>query len=150
MLRRLFKAEDGAVSVETALVLSFILVPALLGLWDVAQIGFGQAQVQEALQGAVTYVAAGNASNSAGITAAAQSAYGSSTAVSTSTVCYCVQTSSSPAQPSAVACTSSCGSGKDFEQFMSITATKTIVMPFPVPYLGSSVTVKSTGQVRTG
>jgi Flp pilus assembly protein TadG len=151
MLRRIARAQDGSVSVEAALVMSFILAPMLLGLWDVAQIGFGQAQVQEALQDAVTYVAAGNAGNSSGITAAAQSAYGSSISVSTSTVCYCVQTStSSPTTPTSEACTGSCSSGNDFEQFMSITVTKTVSIPFTVPYLGKSVTVTSTGQVRTG
>jgi hypothetical protein len=149
MPRRISKAEDGSVSVEAALVMSFILVPALLGLWDVAQIGFGQAQVQEALQDAITYVAAGNASNSSGITAAARSAYGTSITVSTSTACYCVQTgTSSPTAPTSVTCGGSCSG--DLEQFMSITAGKTVTIPFTVPYLGSSVTVTSTGQVRTG
>lgn len=150
MLRRISKAKEGSISVEAALVLSFIFVPLLLGLWDVAQIGFGQAQVQEALQDAVTYVAAGNTGNS-GITSAAQAAYGSSMSVSTATACYCVQTStSSPTAPGSVSCGSSCSSGDDYEQFMNITVSKTISLPFTVPYLGKSVTVSSKGQVRTG
>ena len=91
MQRRFSRSEDGNISVELALVLSFVFVPMLLGIWDVAQIGFGQAQVQEALQDAVTYVAAGN-TGSSGVTSAAQSAYGNSISVSTSTVCYCVKT----------------------------------------------------------
>ncbi len=116
-----------------------------------AQIGFGQAQVQEALQAAVTYVAAGNSSNIAGIKSAAQTAYGTAINVSTSTVCYCVSTTtSSLTAPSTIACTSSCGSGNDFEQFMTITVNKSVTIPFTVPYLGSSVTVTSSGSVRTG
>ena len=151
MLRRRSRDKDGSISVEAALVMSFILVPMLLGVWDVAQIGFGQAQVQEALQDAVTYVAAGNAGNSSGITAAAQSAYGTSISVSTSTVCYCVQTgTSTPTTPTSEVCSGSCGGGNDFEQFMSITVSKTVSIPFTVPYLGKSVTVTSTGRVRTG
>ncbi len=151
MPRRIARAEEGSVSIEAALVVSFVLLPVLLGLWDVAQIGFGQAQVQEALQDAVTYVAAGNSSNSSGIAAAARAAYGSSIAVSTSTACYCVQTgSSSPTAPTSEACSGSCSSNNDLEQFMSITVSKTITVPFTVPYLGSSVTVTSTGRVRTG
>jgi Flp pilus assembly protein TadG len=149
--RNIIQNEDGAVAVEAALVSSFILVPMLLGLWDVAQIGFGQSQAQEALQAAVTYVAAGNAGNSSGITAAAQNAYGTSINVSTSSACYCVPTTSStPTSPSSIGCTSSCASGNDFEQFMNITISKTVPIPFPVPYLGSSVIVTSTGRVRTG
>ncbi len=149
MLRRISRAEEASVSVEAALVTGFLLVPMLLGLWDVARIGVGQAQVQEALQDAITYVAAGNASNSSGITAAAQSAYGTSIGVSTSTACYCVQTgTSSPTNPTSVSCTGSCSG--DLEQFMSITVSKTVSVPFVVRYLPSSVTVSSTGLVRTG
>lgn len=150
MLRRFSQSEDGNISVEFALLLSFIFVPMLLGIWDVAQIGFGQAQVQEALQDAVTYVAAGN-TGSSGVTSAAQSAYGTSMSVSTSTVCYCVKTgTTTPTTPTTATCGSSCSSGNDYEQFMSITVSKTVSIPFTVPYLGNSVTVSSTGKVRTG
>jgi Flp pilus assembly protein TadG len=151
MLLRFCRSQSGSVSVETGLVTSFVLVPVMLGLWDVAQIGLGQAQVQEALQDAVTYVAAGNSSNTSGITSAAQAAYGTSMSVSTSTACYCVQTgTSSPTAPTSATCGGSCGSGNDLEQFMNITVSKTVAIPFSVPYLGSTITVKSTGQVRTG
>ena len=150
MLRRFSRSEDGDISVEFALLLSFVFVPMLLGIWDVAQIGFGQAQVQELLQDAVTYVAAGN-TGSSGVTTAAQSAYGSSMSVSTSTVCYCVKTgTTTPTAPTTATCGSSCTSGNDYEQFMSITVSKTVSIPFTVPYLGKSVTVSSTGKVRTG
>lgn len=150
MMHRFTRAKDGSVSVELALVASFLFVPLLLGVWDVAQIAFGQAQVQEALQDAVTYVAAGNTGTS-GITAAAQAAYGSSISVSTSTVCYCVQTgTTNPTAPSSATCGGSCSSGNDLEQFMSITVSKSVSIPFTVPYLGSSVTVSSVGKVRTG
>ncbi len=147
MPRRFSHSLDGSISVEAALIMSFVFVPVLLGLWDVAQIAVGQAQVQEALQDAITYVAAGNSGNSSGITAAAQSAYGTSISVSTSTACYCVSTSSSSA-PSSVSCSGSCSG--DLEQFMSLTVSKTVSIPFTVPYLGHSVTVESSGEVRTG
>jgi hypothetical protein len=106
--------------------------------------------VQEALQDAVTYVAAGNTGTS-GVTAAARSAYGNSIGVSTSTVCYCVKTgTTTPTTPTSATCGGSCTAGNDYEQFMSITVSKTVSIPFTVPYLGSSVTVTSTGKVRTG
>jgi Flp pilus assembly protein TadG len=150
MLERFAKNETGSMAVETALVMSFVLVPMVLGLWDVAQIGLGQTQVQEALQDAVTYVAAGNSSNTSGIISAAQSAYGTSIQVSANAVCYCVQTGS-VAMPTSVSCSSgSCSSGGNFEQFMNITTSKTVAIPFAVPYLGNSVTVTSTATVRTG
>lgn len=145
------RSRSGSISVETALVISFIYVPILLGMWDVAQIGFGQAQVQEALQDALTYVAAGNSSNQSGIVSAAQSAYGTSISVSTSTVCYCVSTTStSPTAPTSVSCTASCANGNDLEQFMNITVSKTVTVPFPLPYLGRTIPVQSAGKIRVG
>ena len=150
-LRRLAAARDGAVAVEVALVSSLILVPLLLGLWDVAQIAFAKAKVDEALQDAVSYVAAGNSGNSSGITSAAQGAYGNTISVSTSTACYCVKTTTStPTAPSSVSCSGSCAGGSTLQQFMSITVSLAVSIPFTVTYLGSSVTVSSTGQVRTG
>ena len=150
MLRRFLQARDGAVAVETALVCSLLLVPLLLGLWDVAQLAMSQAQLDEALQDATTYVAYNNNATAAQITSAAQGAYGNSISVSSGTVCYCVSTtSSSPTAPTSISCTSSCGSGYQFEQFMSITVSTTVAIPFAVPYLGSSTTLSSTGQVRT-
>ena len=101
MFDRFAENERGSIAVEAALVMSFVVVPLLLGLWDVAQIGLGQSQVQEALQDAITYVAAGNSSNTAGVAAAAQSAYGNAISVSASAVCYCVKTTS-VAMPTAV------------------------------------------------
>ncbi|HEY1735602.1 MAG TPA: TadE/TadG family type IV pilus assembly protein [Methylovirgula sp.] len=150
MLRRFSRSQEGNISVEFAFLLSFVFVPMLLGIWDVAQIGFGQEQVQEALQDTVTYVAAGN-TGSTGITSAAQAAYGTSISVNTSTVCYCVKTTTTtPTTPSTATCGSSCSSGYDYEQFMNITVSKTVTIPFTVPYLGNSLTVSSNGKVRTG
>lgn len=149
--QRFLKSDKGSISVEAALVMGFILTPLMLGTWDVAQIATGQSQAQEALQDTLTYVAAGNASNTTGITTAAQKAYGSSMSVSTSKVCYCVQTgTTTPTKPTSVSCSGSCSTGNDLEQFMSITVTKAVKIPFTVPYLGSTYTVMSTGQVRTG
>lgn len=151
MLRHLGKACDGVVAVETALVAGFILVPLLLGLWDLGQVALGKAQLEEALQDTITYVAAGNSGNASGITSAAQAAYGTSISVSTSTACYCVLTNSStPTAPTSAACGSTCSNSGDLEQFMNITVTKTVTIPVPVPYFGSSVTLSSSGQVRTG
>jgi Flp pilus assembly protein TadG len=138
------------VAVETALVASLILVPLLLGLWDLSQVTTAKVKVEQALQDAITYVAAGN-TGSSGIASAAQAAYGSSIQVSSSTVCYCVGTGSSGV-PSAVSCASSCGSGYDFEQFTQITTSLSVAIPVPVRTLGlgSTLTVTATGSVRTG
>jgi Flp pilus assembly protein TadG len=151
MLRRLLSAADGVVAVETALVCSLLLVPMLLGLWDVARIAMSTAELDEALQDAITYVAATNSTSSSAITTAAQAAYGNSISVSSSTVCYCVPTgTSTPTSPSSVSCTGSCSSGNSLEQYVSITVSTTVTIPFSVPYLGSSMALSSTGQVQTG
>jgi Flp pilus assembly protein TadG len=155
MWRRLFRAVDGAVAVETALVSSLILVPLLLGLWDVAQLAMSQAELDEALEDAISYIAgnmaAGTTWTTSGITSAAQASYGSGVGVSSSQVCYCVETgSSTPTAPTSVSCSGSCSSGSTIEQYESITVSMTVSIPFTVSYLGSSVTLSSTGQIQTG
>jgi len=150
MFGRFLKSNHGAIAVETALTISFVLVPMTLGLWDAATIAIRKGEVDEALQAAITYVAAGNASNASGIVAAARAAYGSNINVSTSTTCYCVSTSVSPATPTGISCSGSCASGADLEQFMNISVSSTVAMPVSAPYLGSTVTVTSSAQVRTG
>jgi Flp pilus assembly protein TadG len=140
---------EGVVAVETALVASFILIPCFLGLWDVGQIALGKAQLDEALADTLTYVAAGNAGNSAGITKAAQASYGTAITVVTSAVCYCDNTAAtSPTAPSSVSCTGSCSTGQ-FEQFLSATVSQSVTLLFSLPYLSSPRTLTATGQVRT-
>jgi Flp pilus assembly protein TadG len=142
-------ANDGVIAVETALIASFILIPCFLGLWDVGQIALGKARLDEALADTLTYVAAGNAGNSAGITAAAQASYGTTITVSTSAVCYCNNTAAtSPTAPSSISCTGSCSSGQ-FEQFLSVTVNQSVTLVFSLPYLPSPRTLTATGQVRT-
>jgi Flp pilus assembly protein TadG len=153
VLRALLRRDDGIVAVETALVMSFILVPLLLALWDVAQLALAQAQLDEALQDVLTYVSASNsnAGNATGITTAAQAAYGTGISVTTSTVCYCVPTgTATPTSPTSVACAGSCASGNQFEKFLNVTVSASVTIPFPLPYLSSPSTVASSGVVRTG
>ena len=149
MTRWLWIADEGVIAVETALVASFILIPCFLGLWDVGQIALGKAQLDEALADTLTYVAAGNAGNSAGITKAAQASYGTAITVATSAVCYCDNTAAtSPTAPSSVSCAGTCSSGQ-FEQFLSVTVSQSVTLLFSLPYLSSPRTLNATGQVRT-
>ena len=152
--RRLLRAIDGAVAVETALIFSLFLAPTLLALWDFATVYQGQSKVEEALQNAVTYVTnAGRNATTSGVQTAAQAASGTSISVSTTTSCYCVSTSSSsPTVPTSVSCTGSCSGSNVLQQFMTITTTDSITIPFPVSWisLSSPYTVTATGSVRTG
>jgi Flp pilus assembly protein TadG len=149
----LLAATDGAVAVETALVLSLFLVPMLLCLWDFSQLYEGQANVDEALQDTVTYVmSTGNNSTAAGATSAAQAANGSSITVSTSTVCYCVPTfTTAPTMPTSVSCTSSCPGSSVLQRFMKIIATNNVAIPFAVSWINltSPYTETATAYVRT-
>jgi len=151
---RLLAATDGAVAVEAALVLSLILVPMLLGLWDFAQLYQGQANLDEALQDTVTYVmSTGSNATAAGAISAAQAANGTGISVSTNTVCYCVSTSTTaPTMPTSVGCTSSCTGSSVLQKFMKVVATNSVTIPFPVPWINltSPYTVTATAYVRTG
>jgi Flp pilus assembly protein TadG len=153
LARRLMGAREGVAAIETALIMSLFLVPFMLAVWDVGQIAAGKSQLDEALQDTITYVSAGNATNGSGITTAAQAAYGSGITVATTTSCFCVSTSSSqPTQPTSTSCSAKCGTGYVLQQFMSITTSSKVVIPFPVPFLNltSPMTITSTGSVRTG
>jgi Flp pilus assembly protein TadG len=153
-LDRLLAGNDGAVAVEAALVLSVLLAPMLLCLWDFSQLYQGQANVDEALQDTVTYVmSTGSNATAAGAISAAQAANGNGITVSTSTVCYCVSTSTSaPTMPTSVSCTSSCTGSSVFQKFMKVVATNSVMIPFPVPWikLTSPYTMTATAYVRTG
>jgi Flp pilus assembly protein TadG len=151
--RRFVAAVEGVAAIETALLISLFFGPFLLAVLDAGQIALGKSQLDEALQDAMTYVSAGNASNGSGITAAAQGAYGASISVTTSTVCYCVGTGTSqPTAPSSTGCSSKCGTGYVLQQFMNISVSNKVVIPFPVPFLNltSPLTLTTTGAVRTG
>jgi Flp pilus assembly protein TadG len=152
-LHRVLAAADGAVAVEAALVLSF-LVPILLCLWDFSRLYEGQANVDEALQDAVTYVmSAGSNATAAGATSAAQAANGTSITVSTSTVCYCVSTSTTvPTMPTSASCTGSCTGSSVLQHFMKVITTNSVTIPFPVPWISltSPYTETATAYVRTG
>ncbi|MGD1036048.1 MAG: TadE/TadG family type IV pilus assembly protein [Roseiarcus sp.] len=154
IFRRLLVAIDGVVAVETALVVSVFLVPMLLCLLDFAQIYQGQADVDEALQDAMTYVmSAGSSATNAGVQTAAQASNGNSIAVSTSALCYCVSTVTTvPTMPTSVGCTSSCTGNFVFQQFMNIVTTNQVTIAFPVSSINltSPFTVTATGLVRTG
>jgi Flp pilus assembly protein TadG len=153
-LRRLHRCTKAVVAVETALVLSIFLVPMLLCLLDFATLFQGQAAVDEAMQDAMTYVLnVGVKATTAGVQTAAQASTSQTISVSTSTVCYCVSTtSSSPTMPDTVACNSTCGNGYVFQQFMNIVTTGQVAIPMPVPWinLNSPYTATATGMVRTG
>jgi Flp pilus assembly protein TadG len=153
-VRRLFDATDGNVAVETALVLSLLLVPMLLCLWDFATVYQARADAEEALQDAITYVMnAGATATNAGITSAAQAANGSTVSVSTSTVCYCVSNSTTvPTMPTSVSCTGSCTGSTVLQQFMKVVTTNNVTVPFPVSWLNlpSPYAATATGYGRIG
>ncbi len=126
----------------------------LLCLWDFSQLYQGQANLDEALQDTVTYVmSTGSNATAAGALSAAQAANGNSITVATSTVCYCVATSTTvPTMPTSVGCASSCTGSSVLQKFMKVAATKSVTIPFPVPWINltSPYTLTATAYVRTG
>ncbi len=149
--RRLGGCTKGVAAVETAIVVSLVLLPLLAGVADIGIMAQQRDKLDEALQDAITYVSAGN-TGSAGVTTAAQAAYGTSIAVSTGTFCYCVATgTTTPTAPTTVNCSGSCASGDVLETFMKITVSTAATLPVPLPALNlpSPVTLTTSGYIRT-
>ncbi len=153
-LRQLLVATDGMVSVEMALIASLVLSPMMLGLIDFSQIYLGQTKVEGAAQDAMGYIMRnGSSATNAGAQAAAQAANGNAITVSSSTVCYCVPTTTSvPTMPTSVSCSGSCPGGSVFQTFMNVVTTNNVALLFPISWINltSPFTVKATSNVRIG
>ncbi len=157
-LRRLRRDTTGVVAVETGMVMAFFLVPSLLCLLDFAALYQSQATVEEATENAMTYVMnAGAGASSAAVQSAAQASSTQSISATATTACFCVPiTSGTPTLPRTVQCGSSssnsCTGSEVFQQFMSISTSSDVDIPFPVPWINltSPHTVTARGMVRTG
>jgi Flp pilus assembly protein TadG len=150
--RSFWRDRSGVVSLETGMVLAFILVPLLLGSWDCGQIIQSKGKADEAIRAAIAYVEANpaQASNATAIQNAATASVGAAniSSFTASNVCYCVASGSnsiaglSPAS----SCSASC-SGTIYS-YASVVASTTVNLLFPVPFSGSSFTLSSNGMLR--
>ena len=152
---RLRAARGGSVAVETALVVSLFLLPLLLGMWDFAIVLQAGARLDQALEGAVfyAYASAANAQDNAGLTTAANNAFGSGAPALTvgtpQTSYYCITPpGGSRLNGSAAGASTQCGSGQVLAAYLSLSFSTTVALPVAVPWLGGSVPLSTSAIVR--
>jgi hypothetical protein len=146
------------VSLETGLVLSVIVVPMLLGAWDLGLVLRAQARLDAGLHGAILYAwanANGNAGLSAGPLQVAVSggANGLSVAISLPTYsCECVNAHGATTNTLLGLCLglgiNLCPTGQQTAQYVSLSLSTQVELPVSVPYLSNPITLTDNATVR--
>lgn len=151
--------QSGSISVELALVATFVLLPLVAGVWDFGRVVQTQAQLDQALAAAFEFAwsSPSNAVNIDRIVAAAVAAYGASPALTTThaAISYgCIQagntSGASKASYSVTAPDSSsgtCDSGT-LAPFVTVSLGTSVALPVPLPVWGRDIALSVAGTVR--
>lgn len=153
---RLAQQRSAAVSVEAALVISLLLLPLLLGLWDYSVVLAVQARLDTALHAAMDYALAteANATDVAGIAQAADNAYGTAApapTIGTPTLSYyCVATNPAGTMASGQAASAgaSCGSDQTLATYVTLSLAATVSLPLSIPGLGDTFPLGDDATIR--
>ncbi|MDE2005487.1 MAG: pilus assembly protein [Rhodospirillales bacterium] len=141
----------GAVAVEAAIVLALVLVPVAFGLLDLGEVLTARLRVDRALQAGLFAAWAISGPSAAQITQAATAGAGGGAhpvAASASFACYCLAPTATLATASAAVCSGSCGSGQVLGEWVSLTASASVSLPFPLPGVPGSLTLTASGSSR--
>lgn len=153
---RLAQERCAAISVEAALVISLLLLPLLLGLWDYSVVLAVQARLDTALHAAMDYALAtgANATDVSGIAQAASNAYGASApspTISTPTLSYyCVSTNpaGTMANGQAASAGASCGNNQTLATYVTLSLAATVALPLSIPGLGDTFPLGDDATIR--
>ena len=139
-------------SVEAALALALVLLPLLLGLFDLGTALTTRVRLDRAVQAGLFYAWGTSGAGTAAIAQAAVAGYGGGKPTLTASAgmaCYCLAPTGTRASGTAVACTDSCPSGEVLGVWLTLTATAPVVLPFPLPGVASPLTLAATSTVRS-
>lgn len=149
--RTLLHCRRGVASVETAIVVSVMLIPLCLGALDKAAAEAVAARLDRSLQNALFYIWANPTSfTNSGVQSAVSAAYGSAAPSVTATAtqsCSCVSNGYNPVSP--VSCAATCPSGQTIASYATIVASTTYAVPATLPGISPTVSLSVTGTVRT-
>jgi Flp pilus assembly protein TadG len=143
---------SGNVSVETALLLSFLFIPASLGVWDAGVALDAKSRLDQAVRAAIFYVASNpsaNATNASGIAAAAAAAYSGTPTVTSAAGGFCVSSGQTGVTETPVSCTGSCPQNAQLATYLGVTVGASVALPLPLPWLRSPISLSAQGRVRT-
>ncbi len=143
----------GVVSIEAAIVLALVVLPTVLGLFDLGSALTTRLRVDRALQAGL-FAAWGisGASTSqlaqAAVAGAGNSNGGPAVSATASLACICLSPTGTETQGAAASCTGTCGSGLVLGQWATLTTTAAVTLPFPLPGVASPMILTATGTAR--
>jgi Flp pilus assembly protein TadG len=151
--------EGGSIALETALVMTFFLVPLVLGMTDLGLVFMTRAQLDQGLQAALFYAWYNNPTvvTNANVQAAAIAGVGQTSQTPTATVTqtnYCVTSptgsnaNGTPTGSTRATYATACTGSTIPATYMTVTVSVTLTLPVTVPYLANPVTLTSTGTAR--
>ena len=143
----------AVVSIEAALALGLVVLPMLLGLFDLGTALTVRLRVDRALQAGLFGAWGVAGASAAQISQAAVAGAGSgSPAVSASTdlACYCLPPTGTLQDASPAACgdAGSCPSGQVLGEWVTVTASAPVSLAFPLPGVASPLVLSATGTAR--
>jgi Flp pilus assembly protein TadG len=142
----------GSVTVESALVFTFVLMPMM-----VLGIGFGLALTAwsqvNLVEQSVMYMVWNNpaTATAAQISSFVQASYGAAkpaVTVNASTACYCIAPTGTRTAGTSVSCSGSCSNGQVLATYLQVTVAATQVLPMSVPLLDNPFVASASGTVR--
>lgn len=153
---RLARQRRASVSVEAALVISLVLLPLLLGLWDYSVVLSVQGRLDTALNAAMDYALAttANAADAQGIEQAANNAYGTAgptPVIGTPTLSYyCISTNpaGTMANGQAASAGASCGSNQTLATYVTLSLAATVSLPLTIPGVGDTFPLGDNATIR--
>ncbi len=149
--RRLLADRRGAIAIEAAIVLALVFVPVTFGLFDLGTALTARLRVDRALQAGLFAAWGVTGASAAQLTQAAIAGAGSgahSVAATASFACYCLPPTATLAAGTAVACTGTCSGGQVLGEWVSLTTSASVGLPFPLPGTPTTVLISSSGTSR--
>ena len=153
--RSLLGDRRGVIAVETALTFSLFFLPLFLGGADVAVLMGTQLQLQAAVRNEIFYAysSSSNATNTAGIEAAATVAYGTggpTLSVATPTYAYyCIAPNGTEATGAAESSSSvTCPNGETLATWLTVSVSATASLPVSIAPFSATMPLSASATVR--
>jgi hypothetical protein len=131
--------------------LGLILIPLVLGVVDLGLGIIVHMRLDRAAQAALFYAWATPGPSTSAVQTAAQSGYGATnpTLTATATIaCYCIAPTGTRQNGTAESCSGTCTAGQQLADWVTINASASLTLPFPLPNLGSTFALSSTATAR--
>lgn len=141
----------GVVAIEAAIVLALVLLPVTLGLFDLGAALTTRLRVDRALQAGLFAAWAMTGPSAAALTQAASAGAGSGAnpvSARASFAWFCLSPTGTMASGTAASGTATCPDGQVLGEWVRLTASATVALPFPLPGMPSFLPISAAGTSR--